>query len=204
MGQRWRMLDIRAFQSMNILHGVRMWSTEHHCMNNESLWWMLMDFTSLVFRKPFPKVQQFTYCMTQKGRTSLYILLEWSRAYWWARALLFAEGRLQSTSYPRSHEIRQQAPPKTWQVMYNWDLKPSKGGFKLFFLCPQFEFCRSLSSTFACEFRRWKTRSRKEKSCTIQTSGFHHCGGVLYGWSCCWLLWFPCACRRNKLYASIM
>lgn len=39
IGERQRTLCIKAkaFQSVDILHGVRMWSTVHQCMNNESL-----------------------------------------------------------------------------------------------------------------------------------------------------------------------
>lgn len=66
MGQRWRMLCIRAegFQSVNTLDCVRTWNTMHQHMNNESLWWMLLDFmhsTVFVFRKLFPKVHKCTY-----------------------------------------------------------------------------------------------------------------------------------------------
>lgn len=116
-------------------------------------------------------------------------------------ALLFAEGRLQSTSYPRSHEIREQTSPKTWQVRYNWDFRAKRKAPLVF---------SDLSSVDICRLCLYVNRQNTE----VKRKMLHHLNLWISSW--CWRmdrdvvhcsvrprpLVFPCACRKKQAVCS--
>lgn len=159
IGQGWRALRIRAtiFQSRNVPYSVRMLSTVHQCMNNESLWWMLMDFMrfmAFVLRESFSGVQLCTYNVTQKGR----------KTYSLGRGLCLLMG-LCTAVYRGTCSINCLFMPpwnRRISTTRSWEGKAQQG------------FLKRQSVFFSFTVLSWPCMIWEKRNISIWTAGFHH------------------------------